>query len=259
MISMRSSVVSGPARVSHSKVVPTPLFLREVMRIATASSIHRTCDSMSSIACHTVRGDALITVLTRIFAIGSCYEQTARGRSAPRRRSVATSTMPIPGGVHLERGRGGRQRDVESRSHRAGNTAARGRRGSRRRRAGELERHGPTRSRAESRRCRLGTADDDAAGADPDVLVAFPSAKQMALVLTGGRLLAWALGISGKPKQYLGEVPLSAVAQVEAGRVRFGSLIRVTLKSGAVVDLEALRGEPGEEFGEQLAYLTAPG
>ena len=101
---------------------------------------------------------------------------------------------------------------------------------------------------------QMGNADDDAAVADPDALVAFPSAKQMALVLTGGRLLAWALGISGKPKQYLGEVPLSAVARVEAGHVRFGALIRVTLKSGAVVDLEALRGEPGEEFGEQLAY-----
>jgi hypothetical protein len=98
---------------------------------------------------------------------------------------------------------------------------------------------------------------DDAAAADPDLLVAFPSAKQMALVLTGGRMLAWALGISGKPKHYLGEVPLSAVSQVEAGQVKFGSLIRITLKSGAVVDLEALRGEPGEEFGLQLAHLTA--
>jgi hypothetical protein len=101
-----------------------------------------------------------------------------------------------------------------------------------------------------------GTTDDGSTGADPDVLVAFPSAKQMALVLTRGRVLAWSLGISGRPKLYLGEVPLSAVAQVEAGQVRAGSLIRITLKSGAVVDLEALRGEPGVEFSTQLASLT---
>jgi hypothetical protein len=94
---------------------------------------------------------------------------------------------------------------------------------------------------------------------DPDVLVTFPSAKQMALVLTGGRLLAWSLGISGKPKQYLGDVPLSAIEQVEAGQVQFGSLIRISLKSGATVDLEALRGEPGEDFSEQLCHLTTTG
>lgn len=94
---------------------------------------------------------------------------------------------------------------------------------------------------------------------DPDVLVTFPSAKQMAVVLTGGRLLAWSLGISGKPKQYLGDVPLSAIEQVEAGQVQFGSLIRISLKSGATVDLEALRGEPGEEFSEQLRHLTRTG
>ncbi len=94
---------------------------------------------------------------------------------------------------------------------------------------------------------------------DPDVLVMFPSAKQMALVLTGGRLLAWSLGISGRPKQYLGEVALSAIDQVEAGQVQFGSLIRISLKSGATVDLEAMRGERGEDFSEQLHHLTTTG
>ncbi len=74
-------------------------------------------------------------------------------------------------------------------------------------------------------RSRAGPGRPDA---DPDVLVTFPSAKQMALVLTGGRLLAWSLGISGRPKQYLGDVPLSAIEQVEAGQVQFGSLIRIS-------------------------------
>ena len=106
--------------------------------------------------------------------------------------------MLRPGGVHLERGRGGRQRDVQSRYQCVGVAAA-------------------------------------------------------------GRLLAWSLGISGRPKQYLGEFPLSAIDHVEAGRVNLGSLIRISLKSGATVDLEALRGESGEDFSEQLRQLTATG
>ena len=87
-------------------------------------------------------------------------------------------------------------------------------------------------------------------------LVPFPSAKQMALVLTGGRLLAWSLGFSGKPKQYLGDVPLSAISEVHYGQVSFGGLIRVVMASTAVVDLEVMRGEPGDEFFAQLEHLV---
>lgn len=90
----------------------------------------------------------------------------------------------------------------------------------------------------------------------PDQLVAFPSAKQMALVLTGGRILAWSLGLTGKPKQYLGEVPLSAIAEVQLGQVRFGGLIRVVMRSTAQVDLEVMRGEDGEGFFGQLHHLV---
>lgn len=92
---------------------------------------------------------------------------------------------------------------------------------------------------------------------DPDTLVAFPSAKQMVLVLTGGRLLAWSLGFSGKPKQYLGDVPLSAITEVHYGQVSFGGLIRVVMASTAVIDLEVMRGEPGDEFFAQLEHLVA--
>lgn len=91
---------------------------------------------------------------------------------------------------------------------------------------------------------------------DPDTLVAFPAAKQLLLVLTGGRLLAWSLGFSGKPRQYLGEVPLSAIREVHYGQVSFGGLIRVVMASTAVVDLEVMRGEPGDEFFAQLEHLV---
>ena len=90
---------------------------------------------------------------------------------------------------------------------------------------------------------------------DPDKLVAFPSAKQMLLVLTGGRLLAWSLGLSGKPKQYLGDVGLSAIESAEAGDMRYGTLVRITMKSSAIVDLEVMRGEDAEGFLTQLGHL----
>jgi hypothetical protein len=90
----------------------------------------------------------------------------------------------------------------------------------------------------------------------PDQLVAFPSAKQMALVLTGGRILAWSLGLTGKPKQYLGEVPLTAIAEVQLDQVRFGGLIRIVMRSTAQIDLEVMRGEDGDGFFGQLRHLV---
>ncbi|MEZ5141723.1 MAG: hypothetical protein R2726_04280 [Acidimicrobiales bacterium] len=106
-----------------------------------------------------------------------------------------------------------------------------------------------------------GIADADAGGPDPDTLVAFPTAKQMALLLTGGRVLAWSLGFSGKPKHFIGEVPLSAVREVHVGEIRFGPLVRVVMKSGATVDLEILRHEDADGFVDHLRHLvdaTAP-
>lgn len=100
--------------------------------------------------------------------------------------------------------------------------------------------------------------DLDATGGtpDPDSVVAFPSANQMALALTGGRLFCWSLGFSGKPKQFLGEIPLSAIAQIHTGEISFGAILRIVMKSGAVVDLEFMKGEPAEEFTNQIMDLT---
>lgn len=93
---------------------------------------------------------------------------------------------------------------------------------------------------------------------DPDTLVVFPSARQMLLVLTGGRLLAWGLGFSGRPKEYVGEVPLTAVAEVGYDESRFGGLLHITMRSTATIDLEVMRGEPGEPFFAELSALIAP-
>jgi len=95
---------------------------------------------------------------------------------------------------------------------------------------------------------------------EPDALVAFPSAQQMGLVLTGGRILVWALGFSRKPKAYLGEVPLTAVSEVHAGEVRFGPLMRLVMRSGATVDLEIPHKESGtNDFIDHLKFLVGEG
>ncbi|MFN8041325.1 MAG: hypothetical protein U0Q07_19065 [Acidimicrobiales bacterium] len=101
-----------------------------------------------------------------------------------------------------------------------------------------------------------GVADPDEAGPDPDALVSFPVAKQMALLLTGGRVLAWSLGFSGKPKQYVGQAPLTAMRQVHAGEIRFGPLVRIVMKSHAAVDLEIMRGEDADGFIAELEHLV---
>lgn len=90
----------------------------------------------------------------------------------------------------------------------------------------------------------------------PEELVTFPSASQMALVLTGGRILCWALGFSGKPKNYLGEVPLDAIESVARSELRFGPLIRIKMRSGATVDLEVVRGEDGDGFFDAILRLV---
>jgi hypothetical protein len=87
---------------------------------------------------------------------------------------------------------------------------------------------------------------------DPDLVLAFPTANQMVLALTGGRIFGWALGVTGKPKQFVGEIPLSAIERVDAGDNGHASVLRVFMKSTAIVDLEFMHGEPAAAFVEQL-------
>jgi hypothetical protein len=94
---------------------------------------------------------------------------------------------------------------------------------------------------------------------DPGTLVAFPVAKRMALVLTPGRLLVFAMGFGGRPKRLLGEVPLSSVAAVHRHDSRYGEQLSVVMRSGAVVDLERRDGDPAEVFVARLTELAAGG
>jgi hypothetical protein len=93
---------------------------------------------------------------------------------------------------------------------------------------------------------------------DPDRTVAFPVAKQVAVALTGDRLFVWSLGLTGKPNRFVGEVPLRAVAAARGGTSGSGeATLQVTMRSGAIVDFEYLRGEPAEAFTEQLVALVS--
>jgi hypothetical protein len=92
--------------------------------------------------------------------------------------------------------------------------------------------------------------------ADPALVVAFPTANQIALALTNRRIFVWSLGMSGKPKQFLGEVPLGALAKVRSGGAGFGAQLHLTMRSGAIVDIEFMRGEPADEFTEALLAAT---
>jgi hypothetical protein len=95
---------------------------------------------------------------------------------------------------------------------------------------------------------------------DPDSTAFFPTASQMALALTGGRLFVWGLGISGKPKQFLGVVPMNSISDVKSAELGGGrQSLRIVMKSGAMVDLELMRGESGGDFVDQLrALIGAP-
>jgi hypothetical protein len=96
----------------------------------------------------------------------------------------------------------------------------------------------------------------EAPAIDPDAAVAFPVANQMALVLTGGHVLVWSLGFTGKPRQFVGSAPVSAIASVETPPQQRVVGVRVVMKSGALVDLEFLKGSDGPAFTAELAALV---
>jgi hypothetical protein len=93
----------------------------------------------------------------------------------------------------------------------------------------------------------------DRYGDHPDV--AFPSAKQMALVLTDIRLLVWSRGLSGKPKAFIGEVPVDAIAEVASDPKVGDDRITVYMRSGWEVHLDVTRDD-GRGFVAALQYAV---
>lgn len=86
--------------------------------------------------------------------------------------------------------------------------------------------------------------------------VGFPAAKQMALVLTARRILVWATGgLRGKPKSFIGEVPVAAIAGLAVEPARSTVRLQIKLHSGWEVNLDA-RGEAASRFGDNLRRLV---
>lgn len=85
-------------------------------------------------------------------------------------------------------------------------------------------------------------------------IVTFPSAAQMALVLTDTRLVIWSRGgWKGKPKAFLGEVPLTALDHITCEPRRQGDRLTVTMRSGWEITLDVTDEDTGEHtFGPAL-------
>jgi hypothetical protein len=85
----------------------------------------------------------------------------------------------------------------------------------------------------------------------------FPTANQMALVLTNGRLLVWSTGgFKAKPKSYLGAVSLDDIEAIELGESRLNVQYTIKMKSGWSIAVEADRGEAASDFGAHLSALV---
>ena len=83
---------------------------------------------------------------------------------------------------------------------------------------------------------------------DPDKLITFPAANQMVLLLTDRRVLVWSTGMRGKPKSFVGDVPLRGITALRAGAGRRAAQVELVMKSGASVALEVARGEDAAGF-----------
>jgi hypothetical protein len=94
-------------------------------------------------------------------------------------------------------------------------------------------------------------------GDRPDV--SFPSAKQMALVLTQTRMMCWSRGgFKSKPKAFIGEVPVEAMETITHESSRLGDRLLIKLYSGWEVNLESGLKDGGAEFAAQLTALVDP-
>ena len=89
-------------------------------------------------------------------------------------------------------------------------------------------------------------------------IAVFPSEKQMALVLATGRVLVWSRGgFRGKPKAFLGEVPLGAIEQVTHGTEGGGHQLVIKMWSGWELHLEMVGPGDCEVFGAEFAERVA--
>lgn len=91
----------------------------------------------------------------------------------------------------------------------------------------------------------------DEAPPSAEELMTFPAHRQMVLALTGGRILAYTMSMTGKPKQFGGEVPIAALTGCEFRDGRLGGHLSIDMISRVNVQLDVVDGD-GESFAHEL-------
>jgi hypothetical protein len=95
-------------------------------------------------------------------------------------------------------------------------------------------------------------------GDRPDV--EFPTAKQLALVLTDARLLIWSRGgLKGKPKAFLGEVPLEVLDRITVEPGPGPRRLTILMNSGWEIRLEQSHDDGDDLVGLLAAAVNGDG
>ena len=85
-----------------------------------------------------------------------------------------------------------------------------------------------------------------------------PFAQQMALGLTSQRMIVWSRSQwTGKPKDLLGEIPLTDITWGTVGPGSRGDTCTLKLSEDKVLELESVKIDKGEEFVNELKTFLA--
>ncbi len=76
-----------------------------------------------------------------------------------------------------------------------------------------------------------------------------PFSQQMALGLTDKRIIVWSRSqMSGKPKEIIGEIPLTDIKGVQFEKGKMGDLIGLRFSEDKILELESIKVDKGEDF-----------
>ena len=85
-----------------------------------------------------------------------------------------------------------------------------------------------------------------------------PFAQQMALGLTKSRIILWSRSqMSGKPKEVIGEIPLSEIVGATFEKGKLGDLIQLQFADSNSLQLESIKVNKGEDFIDELKKAIA--
>ena len=80
-----------------------------------------------------------------------------------------------------------------------------------------------------------------------------PFSQQMALGLTDSRIIVWSRSqMSGKPKEIIGEIPLTDIGGVTFEKGKMGDLIGLKFSDDKILELESIKVDKGEDFTKAL-------